>query len=134
MKAVNIDELGADVPRDELGFPVRGALPAAPPEPGMSLADMTNQYTYVKGKFWSRAPKLKQQKKITALAAQVQGVADPVAIMDMTSQAATYLLFIEEGEEYRPATVDEIDEEFDLTEVQALMQSATGAKAGSEKN
>ena len=131
MKAINIDELPADAPRDVYGFPIEPAIPQAPQQlPGQSLADMTNDFKHLRGRLWAKAPKMKQQKKVAALLARMQGVADFELIMAALTEVAAHFLYIEEGEQMRPATEDEIDEEFDMNELKALTGDLTGLGPG----
>ena len=134
-KAVNIDDLPADAPRDAFGFP---SSPQAPPEPapGATLADMINDYQPVRGNFWSKAPKLKQQRRIVEAGAGLQGKADPSLIMDAVVKIAEQILFVRDGDGFRRATSDEIEEEFDLQEIQEITGRLSGLKslAGDAKN
>ncbi len=135
---LNSTEVKGDV--DEFGFPVVWRDPERV-EVSRSLEAMVDGYVFVKGNFYARAPKLKQQRALSKLAKRIQEAAeDNDVILDAVLEMAQQILFVHtpltsggnDSTCFLAASPDEIEEEFDIAELSDLMKDYAGFGAGDE--
>ncbi len=93
-----------------------------------SLETMLGEHTRVRGNFYSRPLKAKQQKSLMRLAKQVQeaGEGDPLGASDAITDALRQILCVEHGEQFRECTTDEIDEAFSMQEQAEILRDVAG--------
>lgn len=108
---------------DEYGFPI--IEPRV--QEMISVEELVGGYRPLGNGYYSRSPKIKQQKAVLAAAKQAEG-GDLIVTLDSLVAIAAQLLFVqdENGDAFRPATVDEIEDTFDAQELQALITRNTG--------
>ena len=132
-----VEELPAGTALNEDGFPVRSVVERAYEEEATGLDEMVGGFRRIasdSGQFWAKAPKLRQQKQLIGIAAAIEAEGGPSAALDSLVAMCGTLLFVREGEGFRSATAEEIEGNFDMTELQTLLTRFSGLTRGDAGN
>jgi glutaminase len=104
----------------------------------VSLAALLGEYEPIAGHghYWARAPRLRQQiqiAKISDEAAKAENDNEPFSI-ETASKIAALAVFVEENGKTRPATYDEVLDEFTAVDIAEILQRYMGMGVPTDPN
>jgi hypothetical protein len=92
-----------------------------------SAAALCGVEIHLRGNFYCKPPKLRQERALPTIQAHY-AEGDLRSALDVAVSVVSPLLFVWDGSDFRPASEDEIDDEFSSEEVMGILSGALGVK------